>query len=86
MSLEQSYLSPQCQAPPALKEQQGKVLHVTEYLLHVLALGLVMAVLLVLTVAQQLPQKGELFFEVLGFFLADDVFSLLSWHSTAAHI
>lgn len=65
MSLE--HLSPQCWAPPALKEQQKRALPLTEYLLHVLALGLVIAGNRVLPVPQQLPHKDELFFKVLKF-------------------
>lgn len=65
MSPEQDHLSPQHQAPPALKEQQKRALPVTEYLLHVLALGLVMARHMVLPVPQRLPRKDDLFFKVL---------------------
>ena len=55
MSLGHDHLSPQRQAPPALKEQQKRALPVTKYLLHVLALGLVMAGNM-----EQLPQKDQL--------------------------
>lgn len=56
--------SPECQAPPALKEQQRE-LPVDEDLLHIL--GLVTAGNTALPVPQQLAHKGGLFSKALKF-------------------